>query len=742
MVKRIILQIAFFFLAVTMTAQTQDSILAAQRDSVTWDKTLDEVVVVSQRQLVKSEPDKLTYDVQGDDESKTKTIMEMLRKIPMVTVDGQDNIRVNGSSDFKIYKNGHLDPSMSKNPKEVLKSIPASMVKKIEVITEPGAKYDAEGTTAVLNIVMVDGSKFGGVTGSLSGGVGHLGKWYGQGYIMTQLGKFVLSANYGATRMGSRSTKHWNEREDLYADSGNKLRSYASETNPGSVNYGQVEASWEIDSLNLLTLSFEGYGYTIDVRGDGGIEMYHPDGSLRYEYQSKYWLPNYSYQDWGGRIDYQHKTRRPDEVYTFSYMLSTTNSHQDEATELSAIVNVPFDYSGYTVFQRERFYEHTLQADWIRPLAEHHKLETGLKYIYRLNKSDTRQEYDFVNPPTDAATQEAYSGRFDHITQVSAAYMEYIFSHNKWSARAGLRYEWSRLEGKYPNGNEQNFRSNLNDWVPSVGVNYKFTDANSLKFNYNVSIRRPGISYLNPATVTTPTTVNYGNPYLSSSRVHNVSMTFMHIGPKLTYNLRPDFSYSNNWYTPVKYVEDDITISTYDNVLTYNRIGLRGYLQWKPLEKTTFTMNGGVYHEYEKNSNLGYSLGAWYGSGYAQLTQQLPWKMTATLQGGGQLGHDVSDVYSLSGGYYWYGLHLQRSFLKEDRLTVSLILQNPIGRKYSHFTTKTLQGDYTGYRTSWNTNQYFGIQVSWRFGKLKASVKKTETTIANDDMMGGIKKGN
>ena len=126
------------------TVQNQDSIQS--QDSITWDKTLDEVVITSQRQLVKSDPDKLTYDIQGDEESKTKTIIEMLKKVPMVTVDGEDNIRVNGSSEFKIYKNGHLDPSMSKNPKEVLKSIPASMVKKIEVITEPGAKYDAEGT--------------------------------------------------------------------------------------------------------------------------------------------------------------------------------------------------------------------------------------------------------------------------------------------------------------------------------------------------------------------------------------------------------------------------------------------------------------------------------------------------------------------------------------------------------------------------------------------------------------------
>lgn len=711
-------------------------------DSITWDKTLDEVVITSQRQLVKTDPDKLTYDIQGDEESKTKTIMEMLRKVPMVTVDGEENIRVNGSSEFKIYKNGHLDPSMSKNPKEVLKSIPASMVKKIEVITEPGAKYDAEGTTAVLNIVMVDGSKFGGVTGTLSAGVANVGHLNGEGYIMTQLGKFVLSANYGVNHISSRGTENRQEREDLYKETNNRMRSYVMGNSPGNVNYGEVEASWEIDSLNLLSLSFEGYGYTVDVRGNGGVDLYHDDGSLGYSYQNKYWLPSYSYQDWGGRIDYQHKTHRPDEVFTFSYMLSTTNSHQDETTVFSEMVNTPFNYSDYTIHRRERFYEHTLQADWVRPLAEHHKLESGVKYIYRLNKSDTNQEYTWIDPVSAPSQQESFSGRFNHTTQVGAAYMEYIFNSNNWSARAGLRYEWSRLEGKYPDGNAENFHRNLNDWVPSFGLSYKFNDANSLKFNYNVSIRRPGISYLNPTTIVTPTSISSGNPNLSSSRVHNFSMTFMHVGPKFTYNLHPYLTFASNWFTPVKYAENDIVVSTYDNVLKYNRFGVTGYIQWKTFEKTSITFNGSINHEYEKNPNLGYSIGAWYASGYAQIAQQLPWKLTLNIHGGGQMGHDVNDVYTLSGGYYWYGCNLQRSFLKDDRLTVKLGMQNPFGSKFHRYTTRTIQGDYTGSRSSWNKSQYFGFQVSWRFGKLKASVKKTDVTISNDDVMGGIKKGN
>ena len=117
----------------------------SKSDSITWSKELEGVVVKAQKQLIKQEIDRIGYDVQADEESKTQTVMDMLRKVPMVTVDGQDNILVKGNSSYKIYKNGHYDPSLSKNAKETFKSMPASMVKRIEVITDPGAREDAAG---------------------------------------------------------------------------------------------------------------------------------------------------------------------------------------------------------------------------------------------------------------------------------------------------------------------------------------------------------------------------------------------------------------------------------------------------------------------------------------------------------------------------------------------------------------------------------------------------------------------
>ena len=137
------LKVFLLLLLVAPSASAQTDSTKVQNDSITWNKELEGVTVKAQRQLIKQDIDRIGYDVQADEESKTQTVLDMLRKVPMVTVDGEDNIKVKGNSSFKIYKNGHLDPSLTQNAKEILKSMPASMVKRIEVITDPGAREDA-----------------------------------------------------------------------------------------------------------------------------------------------------------------------------------------------------------------------------------------------------------------------------------------------------------------------------------------------------------------------------------------------------------------------------------------------------------------------------------------------------------------------------------------------------------------------------------------------------------------------
>ena len=235
-----------------------------------------------------------------------------------------------------------------------------------------------------------------------------------------------------------------------------------------------------------------------------------------------------------GRMDYQRRTGLKGETVTLSYMLSAwRNKNKDYSLYNAVAGTMPVPYTGIDQNGTENFNEHTLQLDWTRPLAEKHTIETGAKYIYRLNRSHNRLNYMGIDDDTDQ--------RFKHVTQVGAAYVSYTFTSGPWSARAGLRYEHSYLRASYPGSNQAAFDANLDDLVPSASLHYKFNFTNSLKLSYAASINRPGISYLNPTRIESPTSISYGNVDLGSAHTHSLSLTYMRVGPKLTFNITPQF---------------------------------------------------------------------------------------------------------------------------------------------------------------------------------------------------------
>lgn len=172
----------------------------------------------------------MTYQVSNDVESKTRSVLDILRKVPMVTVDGRNNIMVNGSAQFKVYVDGRLSTVITRNPKQTLRSMPASHVKNIEVITNPGAQYDAEGTGGVLCITTkkggakqalaleddgYDGATSGSVhllTGILSNGVdaslsGQQGKW---SYDVNLNGEYMYSTGIIVeSEVTGNGTRQW-----------------------------------------------------------------------------------------------------------------------------------------------------------------------------------------------------------------------------------------------------------------------------------------------------------------------------------------------------------------------------------------------------------------------------------------------------------------------------------------------------------------------------------------------------
>lgn len=692
------------------------------------------IEVTAQKPLVKSEIDRLSYDVQGDGDSKTKTTLEMLRKVPMVTVDANDNIKVRGSGNFKIFKNGHPDPSLSSNAKDILKVIPANMIKRIEVITEPGAKYDAEGVSAILNIVMNDNTSVNGVTGTVKTEYSTNGRFGLGTFLTTQYGKFVTSINYGYNHMGRDDSRSNSNSQIVYKESGNVLTNNQYSDNRGDVHFGNIESSFEADTLNLLTLSFGGYYYDVDVRGSDLTSMFDGSGKQLYGYRNSFHMPSYSFYNFNGRFDYQHKTHHKDELLTLSYMLSTTHNKDDQQNVYSDTLNMPVPYSGYNQTRHEQFIEHTFQFDWERPFAKHHKIEMGVKYINRNNNSQTALIYD-------GEGVKPVNSKLDHLTQVAAAYTEYQFNMDKWTARAGLRYEYSYLRAKFPDGSSPNYHKNLNDLVPSASVNYKFSDANNLKFSYSTQISRPGISFLNPAVISTPTSVTFGNSNLGSSRSTSFGINFMHIGPKFTFNVNPSYTFANDWISDLQYVKDGKKYSTFGNILTYRNLSFSGYAQWQMFKGTSLMVNAGVNKEYDKNPSLGLKIDRWSSFYYSQLSQQLPLNINLTAGIGGNIGHAPNNVYGYGGTYTFYYLGLQCSMLKEKRLTVYLSANRPFSGKYMSYTSRTTQGDYTGYSTQRWLAREISIGISYRFGSLNASVKKTSKSIENNDVVGGLKSG-
>ena len=722
----------FLLFVCPCTSWAQQDSTSIATDSITWNKELDGVVVKAQRQLVKQEIDRIAYDVQHDEESKTQTVMDMLRKVPMVTVDGQDNIQVKGNSNFKVYKNGHYDPSLSKNAKEVFKSMPASVVKRIEVITDPGAREDAEGVDAILNIVTLTNTKMQGVTGVVSATYTSLGHPQVYTSLTGQMGKLMLSADYGCAVMSKRESYNRTDAERTYLDTGNSSFSTSEGSNPGAIHFSTINASYDIDSLNLVSASFGGYFYKLNVQGDGYYQLLNPAGNQLYSYNNSYWMPGYKHHSWNGRLDYEHKTRLKGERLTLSYMLALTRQLTDQENTYTQMQNVSFPYTGSLMNEREHFTEHTFQVDWLRPLGSGHQLEVGAKYIDRDNNSQNTQTFYGI----DAAT----SNEFQHTTRVLAGYADYIFKASAFSARAGLRFEYSYLHGSYPDGSGVAFSKHLGDWVPQATLKYQLTDAQSLKLNYTTSINRPGISYLNPAVTTSPTSVSQGNPQLSSSHTQRVWLVYTYIMPNLTLQLAPCYTAYNSGISSVVTAKNDIRYTSYDNILRYRRFSVEQYVQWKPFDATTLVLNNNVRYEHYENPNMGYRTFGWSDSYSLSLQQRLPLKLRLSFSAYGKIGCSPSSVYNLQHSYFDYYASLQRSFLKGDRLTVRFTANAPF-TKYWTMEAETVNGDYFSHEKSWNRDRSFTLSVSWRFGSLKSSVKKTEHSIDNDDVVGGITKG-
>lgn len=691
---------------------------------------LGEVTVTAQKPLVVKEIDRLSYDVKADPEATTAPLIDILRKVPMVTVDGDGNITVNGSSNFKIYKNGRPNNSFTKNAKDLFKAIPASTIKKVEVITDPGAREDAEGVGAILNIITDSDTALEGITGNVN--------IYGDSnnpiptprlWLSSQVGKVTFSLYGNYYNINRRETENTTHSVGKYLSTGQTLVFDEESSSKRNAYSGGFEMSYELDTLNLFTASmdiYQNYGKS-DSRRD--YVMTDADGEILQKYTQTSFYPQNQYLDIDGNFNYQRSTRRKGENITLSYQISTTRQKQEQQTDYTEMYNLPVAYTGIQSNFDLRFFEHTLQLDWTRPIATKHTLDVGAKYIARRNHSKNFRDY--IN------SHQTYDD-FNHNTDIGAAYADFRAKFGKFGVRGGFRYEYSRLAAKFREGNGTNFSSSLNDYVPNATISYSPDDANTLKLTFNRRISRPGINYLDPTISTTPQSTSSGNPHLQSTNYNNLSLNYGLIKAKFNLDFSISYSFSNDALSQTMDVVGDHIYYSYGNVGRYRQLSMFFYAQWSPTDKTRFHAN--MYYALTNQSmpNGTHQKRPIYNP-VLSYQQTLPYKIRLSANIGWWSG-GVNSAYSYmkpTMAYFWNNIRLQRFFLKDDRLSVGITLQNPFGPYKRKSTTITNSPDYhSQYNSCYAHNFSVGLTASYRFGSLKASVKKTAVSIENDDLQG------
>lgn len=683
---------------------------------------MDEVVVTAQKPLVKMTADRLTYNVSEDNESKTYTLLDMLRKVPMVTVDGEDNITVNGSSSFKVYVDGKPSMLFSTNTSQIFKAMPASTVQSIEVVTNPGAQYDAEGAGGVLNLIM---DKTQGTTSNngYSATIGLRGgnKGYGGNiYLNAQQGKLSYSVNVMHTKNSPGSS----DVTSIRTQGTESIESHATGKPSLPFTMGNLSLEYEINPLTSLGASFALNNFNMKSYGPSHTRMLGEMYGSGFEYNSTTWMQN-KRTGISGNIDFSRyfDNERKNRLI-LAYQISNQNSRNNNINSFTTTEQSPIDLTDRKSNNKETTTEHVFQADVTLRPADIHSISFGTKLMLRNASSDSKYYLDDV-------LSENQSLMYDNSHKIGAAYAEYDLSTGKFGAKAGLRYEhtWQNIE--YHKTHDKDFKKDYGTLVPSASLSYSLSPINNIGLTYNMRIARPGISYLNPyVDYSTPTMISYGNPSLDVEKAHNMSIVYNYFSPKVILNATLTDNYTGNGIEQFSFYKDGVLNSTYGNIVKRNKIGLNAYVNWMISPKTRIFLNGGISYVDMRSSELDAKNSGWQGNAMVGLQQTLPWNIKC-----GAFLITSTKSYTLQGwssGFNMLAINLSKSLLN-DKLTISAGLNTGLSKNGNiNMDTYSQNKEFTNKQSIKIPMASFTIGINYTIGNYKAKTKDKKPTIDND----------
>lgn len=705
---------------------------------------LKEVAVTAAKPLMKQEVDRIGYDVQADPESKALTALDMLRKVPMITVDGNDAIKLKGTGNYKILINGKESALMAKNPSDVLKAMPASNIVRIEVITTPPAKYDAEGLAGILNIITkskIDEGYKVGVNGRMNS------RW-GPGLNANtniKKGKFGVSAYAGFGHQFENETANGNFQQIFTPGTGvvqSTITQDGRSAFSGHYKYGSTELSYEIDSLNLLTGSVDYWDGSFYNRNN---QVFNSAGANAMHYNLQNNGDNKSL-GLDAALNYQLGFKRSkDQLLTFSYKYSYSpnkNTNGNSFTDRQNYYNK--DFPDYQQYNNAGNKEHTLQLDYSHPLKKL-TIEGGSKVILRNNFSDFhREDRDTV---TNAyLINPKQTNDFNYQQGVYSLYNSYQLKLEKWTVKGGLRLERTTVDANFINLTTNKVNQGYNNLIPSVSMQRTFKNY-SFTLGYTERIQRPGIYQLNPfVDRTDPKFISTGNPNLRPELSHNFELNYSNFA-KNSFTAGFSYAFSNNAIQNIASLVNDtingkpdvVTSTSYQNLGSNRTLGINLNTTVALTKKLNLNVNaqlrklwlegsvgGLLYKNSGYNGDGSLNLAYKFDNGYRISTDAAYETGSVTLQG-------------KSSSFFYSSLVVAKEFL-DKKATISLVANNPWS-EYQTYRSTTTTANF--YQTSFSQNVYrtFAIRFNYRFGKLSSDIKRSQRSINNDDTKGGKSGG-
>ncbi|MEK6782573.1 MAG: TonB-dependent receptor [Bacteroidota bacterium] len=703
---------------------------------------LKELIVEGQRQLIEEKVDRTIYNAENDATTKGGDATDVLKRVPMLSVDLDGNVSMRGNQNIRVLINNKPSTIAASSVADALKQIPAEEIKSVEVITSPSAKYDAEGSAGIINIITKKNT-LQGATLNVNAGAGLRGSNLG------------LNGNYRKGKMGfsvggfGRAGYNIHgafENEQIARDTlGNLVSTSTQEADTRSTNlFGRYQLGWDYDinKYNSLTASAR-YGVRNGSNYQDNLfsQTYDPSNTLTLST-----LTDVKIIDNSGTVDlsldYMRTFEKPQKEFSISTLYSRNNRNND-------FTNTNFgtdDIIDNRIKNENQSYnqEITLQADYQTPITTKQLVEFGGKNIMRKVSSDYKS---FLGIGEDGEFTESQNAKasniFNYNQNVTAGYLSYTVSLPKsYSLKAGTRYEYTVIDANFENPTEtETTIPSYGVMVPSVNLSKRLKNGNTLKVAYNRRIQRPSIQFLNPnIQAGNRLNITIGNPNLDPEFTNNYELAYSTFikGTSLNFStfVRNTTGSIQSIRELVVFEGNEVIQTTYDNIGQEDAYG--GSVFSNVNIGSKFSLNGGADFYYAvldnrledplyKASNEG-----WVASGRLRGNYNLSkgWG----FQFFGFLRGRQVQLQGTQGGFGIYSLGLKKDFANKKG-NVGFGLENfinPVIRIKSNIESVTISQSSINERQ----NLSFRVNLSYRFGKMgfDNAPRKRKKSVSNDDL--------